>query len=117
MELKKALADIETSDLLEMAKRLHKSCEQMTEFVQESEKESEELKKDNQRLHEAIDTWAKETRKLNISSYNLVDPDVDEGPLDFMGRYWEQLRPRNNQVILNDHVGELKKNQIEVPHP
>merc|ERR1719420_405962 len=87
----------------------------MKEFVEEELKEQEDLKKENKRLHEAIETWAKETRKLNISVHNLVDPDVDEGPLDFIGRYWEQLRPRTNQVLLNDHVGELKKNQVEVP--
>merc|ERR1719420_2137962 len=89
----------------------------MKEFVEEELKEQEDLKKENKRLHEAIETWAKETRKLNISVHNLVDPDVDEGPLDFIGRYWEQLRPRTNQVLLNEHVGELKKNQIEMPDP
>jgi hypothetical protein len=115
MELKNALADIPTADLLEMAKRLHRSCEQMTEFVQESEQESKELQKENKQLHEAIDMWAKETKKLNISSSNLVDPALDEGPLDFVGRYWEQFRPRDNQVLLNEHVGELKRNQHEVP--
>lgn len=114
-ELQNALADVKTSDLQEMAKRLHRSCEAMTEFIEESLKEQEDLKKENLQLHDAIDTWAKQTNKLNITSYNLVDPNVEEGPLDFVGRYWEQMRPRNNQVLLNEHVGDLKKNQIEVP--
>merc|ERR1719399_157418 len=62
---------------------------------------------------------------LNISSYNVVEPEIDEGPLNFIGRFWDKVKPRDNQILLNEHVGELRKppqatldgKPVEVPNP
>merc|ERR1719188_250990 len=34
---------------------------------------------------------------------------LDEGPLDFVGRFWEKVKPRDTAVVVSEHVGEIKK--------
>jgi len=57
----------------------------------------------------------KEMQKLNIGAGNTVEPTLDEGPLDFVGRFWEKVKPRNTAYIISENVGEIKKPGEEEP--
>merc|ERR1712166_1122879 len=50
-----------------------------------------------------------EIQKLDIGSTNCVEPTLMEGPADFLNRYWERLRPRDNAYLAAEHVGELTR--------
>merc|ERR1712232_554160 len=51
----------------------------------------------------------REIKRLNVSGYNVVEPVLNEGPLDFVGRYWERLRPRDGVIVITPHIGELEQ--------
>lgn len=53
----------------------------------------------------------KELQKLNIGAHNTVDPILEEGPLDFVGRFWETVKPRDTAFVTGEHIGEIKKPQ------
>jgi len=71
------------------------------------------LQGENTELQQTIDRFMKELQKLNIGSDNTVDPQLQEGPLDFVGRFWEKVKPRDTGVVVSEHVGEIKKPGVE----
>lgn len=125
-DIRKSLEGLSDKELRAAAARLHKSHEHLRAYHEESLQEQQELKEEAIKLNETIDLMAKECQKLNISSTNCVEPELEEGPLNFIGRFWDKMKPRTNQVLLNEHVGELKKlpqetlvdgKPIELPNP
>lgn len=108
-DLEKALSGLSLDELKGVARRLARTQEQFTEMLAELEAESEALQSESKDLHDTITMMMKEMQKLNIGKGNTVDPILDEGPLDFVGRFWEKVRPRNSAVVINEHVGEIKR--------
>merc|ERR1719469_1540643 len=51
----------------------------------------------------------KELHKLNIGGMNTVEPQLEEGPMAFVGRYWEKVKPRDTAYQTGEHVGEIRK--------
>jgi len=76
-------------------------------MLKELEAEQQELQEENKHVKQTIETMMNEMQKLNIGAANTVEPMLDEGPLDFVGRFWEKVRPRDTAVVVNEHVGEI----------
>mmetsp|Transcript_35128 Transcript_35128/g.54564 ORF Transcript_35128/g.54564 Transcript_35128/m.54564 type:complete len:368 (-) Transcript_35128:43-1146(-) len=108
-ELEKAVADLKEDDLREMAKRLSKSQESLTSMIADLEDENKSFQSENAELQKTIDMVMKELQKLNIGACNTIEPQLDEGPLEFANRMWEKLKPRDTAVVVSEHVGEIKK--------
>lgn len=34
---------------------------------------------------------------------------LEEGPLDFVGRFWETVKPRDSAYVAGEHIGEIRK--------
>ena len=34
---------------------------------------------------------------------------LEEGPLDFVGRFWETVKPRDSAYVTGEHIGEIRK--------
>jgi hypothetical protein len=115
-ELEKALADYKEDDLKEMAKRLVKSHESLNIMLEDLEAEKQGLQEENTEVTATIDRFMKELQKLNIGADNTVDPQLQEGPMIFANRWWEKLKPRDNGVVVSEHVGEIKKPVPEDEH-
>lgn len=111
-ELTDALAGRSDWELREMGGRLARGIEQLAAGHEELLLEREDLRAEQEQLICTIKLMLHETLKLNIGGENTIEPMLEEGPLNFVGRYWELLRPRNNQVLISDNIGELKW----VPH-
>jgi len=107
--IEKELADRTDDELLEMAKRLSRGTEGLNQVMADLEVEKEQLREEKEHLHKTIDLMMQEMRKLNIGSDNTVEPQLEEGPLDFVGRFWEKMKPRDNTYLVSDNVGELRK--------
>ncbi|CAJ1352049.1 unnamed protein product [Effrenium voratum] len=105
------LADKDMSELRGMADRLTKSHESLTEMLKDLEVEREELEREKVQLNDTITLFMKELQKLNIGAHNTVDPILEEGPLDFVGRFWETVKPRDTAFVTGEHIGEIKKPQ------
>lgn len=52
-------------------------------------------------------------------SQNTVEPMLEEGPLDFVGRFWETVKPRDTAYVAGEHIGEIRKpgEKPEGPNP
>eukprot|EP00442_Polarella_glacialis_P036253 CAMPEP_0115049376 /NCGR_PEP_ID=MMETSP0227-20121206/1152_1 /TAXON_ID=89957 /ORGANISM="Polarella glacialis, Strain CCMP 1383" /LENGTH=390 /DNA_ID=CAMNT_0002433029 /DNA_START=46 /DNA_END=1218 /DNA_ORIENTATION=+ len=107
--LQKELAGRKEDELKEMARRLVKSTDGMKEMISDLDVEKQSLQQENAQLNQTISLMMTELRKLNIGADNTVEPRLDEGPLDFVGRFWEQVKPRDNTYLVNENVGEIKK--------
>eukprot|EP00929_Paragymnodinium_shiwhaense_P020758 TRINITY_DN13730_c0_g1_i1.p1 TRINITY_DN13730_c0_g1~~TRINITY_DN13730_c0_g1_i1.p1 ORF type:complete len:543 (+),score=233.40 TRINITY_DN13730_c0_g1_i1:91-1719(+) len=107
-ELAKALAGKSDDELREMATRLARSLSQLSAHQQELKAEEVALKEDGRSVRETIELMLTEIKKLNIGMDNTVDPSVQEGPFDFAVRFWERVKPRDNQVLVTENIGELK---------
>ena len=59
----------------------------------------------------------KELRKLNISSSNLVEPRLEgEGPVEYVARLWETMRPRELSGPVSENMGgEIEIGKAEKP--
>jgi len=116
--LEQALEGSGLEELQEMGRRLARSREQFTETLDDLKAEQTALKEENEYYQKAIDDFMTKMREIKISSSNTVEPMLDEGPLDFVGRMWEKVKPRNNGVIISEHVGEIRKpeDQEKSPH-
>jgi len=68
-----------------------------------------ELVEEGAELQTTIGMVMQEMKKLNIGAGNTVEPMLQEGPLNFLERWVDRVRPRNNTVQLDDHTGELMK--------
>jgi len=108
-DLEKALSCLSLDELKGTARRLTRTQEQFNEMLAELEAESDALQAESKHLHDTITMMMKQMQKLNIGKENTVEPILDEGPLDFVGRFWEKVRPRNTAVVINQHVGEIKR--------
>lgn len=109
----KALASQSDDDLRALGGRLAKSLEQLTAYHEELLLEKQELMAEREHTNSTIGLLLQETHKLNIGADHLVEPELQEGPLDFVGRFWEQVRPRTNQVLISEHVGDLRKPELD----
>lgn len=107
--LEKELASRKVEELREMGKRLSRSQESLHDMLAELESEQVSLREENTQLNSTIALMMQELQKLNISSSNCVEPVLDEGPLDFVGRFWEKVKPRDSAVAVSEHVGEIRK--------
>lgn len=96
-------------ELKATAVRLVKSTEGMQQALVDLEAEQNDLKKENAELHETIKLMLEDLRKLNIGADNLIEPQLDEGIPEFIGRMWEKVRPRDTVVLVNDNVAEIRK--------
>eukprot|EP00929_Paragymnodinium_shiwhaense_P109971 TRINITY_DN7661_c0_g1_i1.p1 TRINITY_DN7661_c0_g1~~TRINITY_DN7661_c0_g1_i1.p1 ORF type:complete len:425 (+),score=133.54 TRINITY_DN7661_c0_g1_i1:85-1359(+) len=108
-DLEKALSGRDEDELKMMAQRLAKSRAGMTDMIQDLEAEKKSLEEENAHFRQTIELMMKELKKLNIGSLNCVDPTLDEGPLDFVNRFWERVRPRDTAYVVDEHHGEIKK--------
>eukprot|EP00927_Polykrikos_kofoidii_P018610 TRINITY_DN1863_c0_g1_i2.p1 TRINITY_DN1863_c0_g1~~TRINITY_DN1863_c0_g1_i2.p1 ORF type:complete len:462 (+),score=126.36 TRINITY_DN1863_c0_g1_i2:100-1485(+) len=108
-DLEKLLEGQQVEDLRTLATRLTKTFDLLKESHDELETEKTELEKENNHLRETIELMVTELRKLNINMENTVEPRLEEGPLDFVGRFWEMMKPRDNQVLVTENIGELKR--------
>lgn len=109
---REALAGLQTHELREMGTRLSNGHEGLECALAELQAEQEELRHDNAKLRDAVELMLADLRKLNIGADNLREPQLAEGPLDFVGRYWEKVRPRDSAVQVNEHLGEIRKPDV-----
>jgi len=115
--LKELLTGLSDSDLQQMAKRLSKSGEDMQLALADLEAEQEALSKEKIEINDTIALMMAELTKLNIRAENLTEPQLDEGPVEFVGRMWEKMRPRDTAVTLNANVGELRMPSVDDQSP
>lgn len=104
-----ALSDKDVSELRGLAERLTKGHESLKEMLKDLEVEREELEKEKGQLNETISLFMKELQKLHIGAQNTVEPMLEEGPLDFVGRFWETVKPRDTAYTAGEHIGEIRK--------
>jgi len=108
-DMEKALEDKTKEELEQMAHRVARGLDQLLSHLQELQSEQQDLQQEGNTLRETITQLLKDTSKLNIGMDNIAEPEIVEGPLDFVGRFWEMVRPRDNVVQVNEHIGELKR--------
>lgn len=104
-----ALSDKDVNELRGLAERLTKGHESLAEMLKDLELEREELEKEKGQLNETISLFMKDLQKLNIGAHNTVEPMLEEGPLDFVGRFWETVKPRDSAYVTGEHIGEIRK--------
>lgn len=109
-DLLEALKDVSREELLGMALRLTRSQQNLLESLEVEKVEQQVLREEAVKLNETIAMMMKETQKLKISKDNTTTPVIEEGAFGFLGRAWERWRPRDKAVVVNEHIGELKKN-------
>eukprot|EP00930_Biecheleria_cincta_P071561 TRINITY_DN59050_c0_g1_i1.p1 TRINITY_DN59050_c0_g1~~TRINITY_DN59050_c0_g1_i1.p1 ORF type:complete len:354 (-),score=96.20 TRINITY_DN59050_c0_g1_i1:270-1331(-) len=107
--LQAELANCKPDEMREMAKRLSRSVDSMKQMMADLQAEQQELKAENEHLNSTIDLMMQELKKLNIGADNCVEPMLDEGPLDFMNRVWERVKPRENTYMVADNISEIRK--------
>lgn len=103
------LSGLSDADLKELCRRISKSREDLDKAFVDLQTEQQDLKEENVQLQGTIALMMKEMRRLNIRAVNLTEPQLDEGPIDFVARIWEKVRPRDAAVRTSMHVGELRK--------
>eukprot|EP00435_Cladocopium_sp_Y103_P072581 s182_g40.t1 len=106
------LSDKDVNELRGLAERLTKGHESLAEMLKDLELEREELEKEKGQLNETISLFMKDLQKLNIGAsraHNTVEPMLEEGPLDFVGRFWETVKPRDSAYVTGEHIGEIRK--------
>jgi hypothetical protein len=115
--LEAALDAIGVEELASLATCLARNKAGMEQALEDLHSERDHLKEENAHLHNTIEFMMKELQKLNIGADNLVEPQLLEGPLDFVGRLWEKMRPRTASVQISEHVGEIRKPGAEEETP
>mmetsp|Transcript_3257 Transcript_3257/g.7681 ORF Transcript_3257/g.7681 Transcript_3257/m.7681 type:complete len:525 (+) Transcript_3257:77-1651(+) len=108
-DIRGALGERDDDELRLIGARLTQSCAGMEQALADQQAEQKELQEENAYIRGTIELMMKELQKLNIGSHNLSEPELAEGPLDFLGRMWEQVRPRDTGVAVSEHVGEIRK--------
>lgn len=107
------LEGFDDSGLRETCNRLDRSHRDLEALLEDLYAEQRHLGDANSELCNTIELMMGEIRKLNIKAGNLVEPTLPGGPLDVVGRFWERVRPRDTAVVLNEHVGEIKRTAAE----
>lgn len=108
-ELEQTVQAMDLETLQQMGKRLLATHASLRAMEEELDAEKQELQQENASLRETIELMMRELAKLNIGADNTVEPQLLEGPLDFVGRMWEKVKPRDTAVVVSEHVGEIKK--------
>lgn len=109
-----ALAGRSEEELREMLARIGRSKGCLEEALVDAEAEQKELQDEKEHLLSTIDFMMKELRKLNISSSNLVEPRLEgEGPVEYVARLWETMRPRELAGPVSENMG----GEIEIRKP
>lgn len=108
--LEEQLRGCSGEELAGMCKRLLRSQEDLEELYKQMQEDQLQLKEENKKLQEDISLMINCTKPLRIGSSNTVEPEIEEGSLAFVGRWWEQMKPRSTGVQVNEHVGEIRKN-------
>jgi len=103
------LANVETDVLKERGRRIAKSCEALEESLKDFAFEKADLQEENVGLQQAIELTMAQLNKLNIGAMNLNEPELEENPLNAVGRFWEMVKPRDTAVSVSEHIGEIKK--------
>lgn len=118
-ELSKELEQRNHDDLCEMGRRLEASTANMGSLLDDLQTDKVALEGENRQLKETIELMMRELRKLNISSSNTVEPMLAGGdnPLSALGRWWEKVRPRDTAVQIDEHTGELRKEEDAPKNP
>eukprot|EP00929_Paragymnodinium_shiwhaense_P111506 TRINITY_DN7962_c0_g1_i1.p2 TRINITY_DN7962_c0_g1~~TRINITY_DN7962_c0_g1_i1.p2 ORF type:complete len:315 (+),score=109.46 TRINITY_DN7962_c0_g1_i1:177-1121(+) len=57
----------------------------------------------------AIDLLLQDVKRLHIGADNIAEPELEEDAFHFLGRVWETIRPRDNTVLISEHISELRK--------
>ncbi|CAE7741450.1 unnamed protein product, partial [Symbiodinium pilosum] len=104
-----ALKGKDVEELKAMAQRLERGQQSLQEMLQELEAEREELHKEKAQLNDTITLFMKDLQKLHIGAQNTVEPVLEEGPLDFVGRFWETVKPRDSAYLAGENIGEIRK--------
>jgi len=104
-----ALKGKDVAELRAMAQRLEKGQESLQEMLKDLETEREELHKEKAQLNDTISLIMKDLQKLHIGAQNTVEPVLEEGPLDFVGRFWETVKPRDSAYMAGENIGEIRK--------
>lgn len=97
------------AELVEICKRLEKSQASMTELLNSMQEEHTELETEKVSLNQTIDVLMRDMGRLQIGSSNTVDPQLQEGPLNIVNRMWSKFGPKEQAVLANERVGELRK--------
>jgi len=104
-----ALSGKDVGELKAMAERLVKGHESLQEMLKDLEAEREDLHKEKAQLNDTITLFMKDLQKLHIGAQNTVEPVLEEGPLDFVGRFWETVKPRDSAYLAGENIGEIRK--------
>lgn len=107
--LEEQLRSCSEEELAGMCQRLVRSQENLKELHAQLQEDQLQLKEENKKLQEDITLMISCTKPLCIGANNTKTPELEEGSLDFVGRWWEQMKPRTNGVQVNEHLGEIKK--------
>jgi len=112
-EYAKALSSSDAPELKAMAERLAKSQSEMNQMLDELQADNTQCRQESETLRKTIELVMMEMQKLNIGSLNTTDPSLEEGPLNFVNRFWEKMRPRDTAFVVNENVGELKRISVQ----
>eukprot|EP00928_Gymnodinium_smaydae_P030799 TRINITY_DN22792_c0_g1_i1.p1 TRINITY_DN22792_c0_g1~~TRINITY_DN22792_c0_g1_i1.p1 ORF type:complete len:474 (-),score=122.99 TRINITY_DN22792_c0_g1_i1:478-1899(-) len=107
--LEAAFAGLTDDELRRLGERAGTASAQLQNSLAELQAEKADLEAEKAELNTAIELMLSDMKKLNIGADNLSDPVLDEGPVEFVGRIWEQIRPRDTAVHVSEHVGEIIK--------
>jgi len=117
-ELQEVLSGLSDSDLRQMGQRLARSHEDLRNALADLQQEQVTLTKEKVEINSTITLMMAEMQKLNIRSDNLAEPQLEEGPVEFVGRMWEKLKPRDTALPISENVGELRRPSLsEEPSP
>lgn len=103
------LAGLEAEELREVGKRLLRSHEGLEFALGDLKAERDELEEEKAHLNATIELVMQDLRKLNIGAATIPEPKLDESPVQFIGRLWERVKPRDTAYSVSEHVSEIKK--------
>lgn len=107
--LEKELVDRQPAELREMARRLTKSSADLEQMSLDLKEEQRQLLEENEEITKTISMFLEEFKKLNIGASNIPTPVLEERGFNFVGRFWERVKPRDSAYLVSDNVGELKR--------
>jgi len=107
------LTELSDDQLRLMGERLVQSYSDCQQALSDMVTEQTELQSEKNRLNETISLLHCELQKLDIRAENINEPQPAlEGPLEFVGRMWEMVKPRDTAQQVSDHIGEVRKPAI-----
>mmetsp|Transcript_98684 Transcript_98684/g.318211 ORF Transcript_98684/g.318211 Transcript_98684/m.318211 type:complete len:386 (+) Transcript_98684:43-1200(+) len=106
--LQKSLAGRGTHELLELVSHLSRDRQHLEDMLWDLKAQQGRLMEDNAGLRQTIELVIGHLT-LSTAARNATEPKLAGGPLDVLGRFWERVRPRDSTILVNDHIGEIKK--------